>query len=430
MLKPGALAAALALMGINPAANAVCPLDGATPFNAGPVDPLNGFAAYVQDSKGLALQLCLTGDGSAAGAANPCFFDAPIPGLPFSEQVGFGPEAFWWLSEATLTLPTGDAILVMGAEAAWVNEVPVPGEQFPFTRLRIRVDVPQPGIYTITHPFGQLTYVLPIAGRRAINDSFDIEFTPNATNQGRVGPWLTWDTSLPAAPAGFVGDAQTPHAVTGSPCGTNFLRISATALDGLTPIDLNGAAAGTAAETDQFTVAGQRFTGLTVSPLSVDDATYKRAADGQIRVNVFATAPADASLAATPGGALNGDGSGRYFGSSLQPSVPATVSVTATHAGNANNTQVVVVKDIVTVTRAQAACSGSGSVRSCSLSIEANSSDLAVPPVLSAVGLGPAPLPLSAGALSVTGLAVAPAFVTVTSAAGGSDTEPVKVINQ
>src|SRR5439155_1356387 len=42
----------------------------------------------------------------------------------------------------------------------------------------------------------------------------------------RVGPsFLQWDASLPAPPAGFVGDGITPHAVTGSPCGTNFYRV-------------------------------------------------------------------------------------------------------------------------------------------------------------------------------------------------------------
>src|SRR5439155_459099 len=40
---------------------------------------------------------------------------------------------------------------------------------------------------------------------------------------GPVGPsFLTWDT---APPAGFIGDALTPHTITGSPCGTNFFRV-------------------------------------------------------------------------------------------------------------------------------------------------------------------------------------------------------------
>ena len=36
-----------------------------------------------------------------------------------------------------------------------------------------------------------------------------------------------------------IGDGLTLSTVTGSPCGTNFVRITATKLDGVTPIDIN-----------------------------------------------------------------------------------------------------------------------------------------------------------------------------------------------
>ena len=35
----------------------------------------------------------------------------------------------------------------MATEAAFLAD-PADGEQFPFTRLRIRLDVPQPGVYS------------------------------------------------------------------------------------------------------------------------------------------------------------------------------------------------------------------------------------------------------------------------------------------
>jgi hypothetical protein len=35
-------------------------------------------------------------------------------------------------------------------------------------------------------------------------------------------PWLTWDTG---SPAGYVGDPNVEHKITGSPFGTNFFRV-------------------------------------------------------------------------------------------------------------------------------------------------------------------------------------------------------------
>ena len=355
------LIAALCLAGITPT-KAACPADGATPFLAGPIVPTdpadpayNGFASYVQDSQGLALALCLD--------PNFCFFDPPIPENAFSVKIGFGAEAFWWLSEATVATTMGlDALVVMAAEAAFITEEPGDGEQFPFTRLRIRVDVPFPGVYTVTHPYGQERFVVEVtAPGQEIRESFDIEFMPNAQNQGRVGPWLTWDTfpNDPVLPdtAGsdrFVGDAATPHAVKGSPCGTNFFRVEAVQLDGVTPLaidplDEDGDGLTNRITSDLFVTSGRVFPGNVATPLVVDAATYSRATDG--RVNVFATAPTTAVVTFSGGANLPageqpmvGDGSGRFFGSvALTPdaiTVPTTVLVTATNVAQANNQQV------------------------------------------------------------------------------------------
>jgi hypothetical protein len=442
--KGGAIAAAIALIGAAPVANAACPLDGATPFTAGPVSPLNGFAQYVLDTEGKALEICLTGDG-----AGICFFDPVDPANPFSVQIGFGAEGFWWLSEGAFTTANGtDVLVVMAAEAAFVAEVPGVGEQFPFTRLRIRMDIPQEGIYTLVHPFGTYTAVIPAAAigpAQEVRESFDIEFRPNATNQGRVGPWLrhvdatgapmTFDANgaSPPVAAGprFIGDGGT-RPITGSPCGTNFLRLSATSLDGLSPIDLNGAAPGNDAEFNQFVVHGQLFAGNVLTPLAAS-AGYSRSAT-ETRVNVFAKAPTTAAVVATPGGVLTGDGSGRFFASSVVTAIPSTVSVTADNnppvPNNLDNTQVVPVFDVVAITKAEAVCTGAP--KTCSVTVEANSSDKATTgaPTLSITNLGTAPIPLTAGTATVTGLTVLPAVVNVSSTAGGSDSEPVKVINQ
>ena len=450
-LKFGLLAAALC--GLVQAAHATCPADGATPFSAGPVDPVNGFATYLQDSEGLALELCL--DSTPPGSGNPpnCFYDPPIAGNTFSQTIGFGAEGFWWLASPVFGGPNSppqplglpEAVLVLGAEAAWVAEIPGPGEQFPFTRLRIRLGVLTAGYYRVTHPFGQEVYHItaPIGGGggRDVNDSFDIQFQPNAVNQGRVGPWLSWDPAvLPAAPAGYIGDGATPHPVVGSPCGTNYFKIEAFSDAALTvpvPIEVGdpGGDGSNVVQVNDFTVVGKLFTGGPLpTPLVVDQTTYSRANDG--RVSVFATAPTTASLSFNgdpniPAGsqAMAGDGSGRYFGSvALDPdagALPASVQVTADNgAANPDNDPNSVnsaLVDVVTITRAEYV-KGTGT-----LTVEASSSDRSPtsPPTLTASGgIGT----LSNGALT-TSLTVAPASVTVTSSAGGSDTQPVIIIN-
>ena len=451
------LLATAMLFALNPAAQAACPADGATPFLAGPIDPANpahpdynGFASYVQDTQGLALALCLD--------ANMCFFDPPILNNAFSVQIGFGAEAFWWLSEGNLTTVTGlDALVVMAAEAAFITEEPGDGEQFPFTRLRLRADVPFPGIYTITHPYGRETFVIPAVGTgQEIRESLDIEFMPNAVNRGRVGPWLTWDTfsnqaGVPGDPlldlngdgrSDFVGDAATPHAVKGSPCGNNIFSVSAVALDGVTPLIIDpddedgedpavGNVRFSRITTNLFVTSGRVIPGNVATPLVVDAATYSRAADG--RVNVFATAPTTAELTFSGGPNLPadeqpmaGDGAGRFFGSAPLGAVPGTVNVTATNVAQANNDQItrtVNVHDVVSIFQADYDNTAK------TLSVVAASSDQASPPTLTVLGFGllDCTVPTQC-ARTETGLNVAPAKVTVQSGASGSAEKAVRVI--
>lgn len=437
--KTGILATAM-LTAMAFTAHAACPANGATPFYASPVDPANGFAEYVEDSQGLALALCLN--------PNFCFFDPVVPGNTFSELIGFGAEGFWWLGEATLTTAGGvDAVIVMGAEAAFNTEDPGPGEQFPFTRLRIRVDIAIPGIYTVTHPFGQETYVLPNAGTRVINDSFDIEFMPNAVNQGRVAPWLTWDT-FPGDSAldinndgvdEFIGISGVAHAVKGAPCGNNFFRISAVALDGVTPIaidpdDQDGDGDTSSITENLFSIQGRVFPGNVETPLSVGGVTYSRNAGGITRLNLHATAPTTATVGydTTPADgvvgdetAMTGDGLGRFFGTELLGNTPppATVEVVATNVAQPNNdtaVRTVAVHDQVHVLLA------TYQTASGTLDVAAESSDLLNHPTLTVVGFG---VLGELGTLRASNLNVAPATVTIQSSAGGVTVTPVQVIN-
>ncbi len=438
MMKKRPLAAALALaIGVmaSPLAQAVCRPGNALPFTAGPASAVHGFAEQVVDSEGVALVIC-TDSVDGQGNPPPCFFDPVIPGNATSEANGFGGEGFWFLSENTITT-TGaaavNALVVMATEAAYATEVPAPNDQFAFTRLRIRMDIAQPGIYTVAYPWGVKQYVVTTTGRRVVNETTDTEFTPGGSRTGTVGPWLRWDpTVTPAAPEGYIGDGLTPHRVIGSPCGQNFVRISATTMDGRTPIAIDPTDADRDGSTSGitnllFTVQG-KLAPQAITPLAINGAYYAREA-GNISVTAFATAPSTASLMATPGGNMSSDGNGRFFSSLSVTAVPTSVQVTANNAsqGNSPNTQNLPVTDLVTISRAQAVCSGTP--RSCALSVNATSSDkIATGAPTLTLTLNNAPL--AGGAISVNGLSVLPATVTVTSSAGGQAVKPLTVINQ
>lgn len=83
------------------------------------------------------------------------------------------------------------------------------------------------------------------------NDGIPADF--DRTTRGAIGPFLTWNTfGLPPAsggpPPGFIGDAVTPHLVTGSPTGNNFFRITGPNIGG--PGD-------NSVQTNLFTVQGK-----------------------------------------------------------------------------------------------------------------------------------------------------------------------------
>jgi hypothetical protein len=89
------------------------------------------------------------------------------------------------------------------------------------------------GTYRITHPFGTSTITANSSGgisaeigREEVGcfSNPPEECAWEVVETGRVGPFLTWADEAP--PAGFVGDASTPHKVTGSPTGNNLVKIT------------------------------------------------------------------------------------------------------------------------------------------------------------------------------------------------------------
>ncbi len=144
-----------------PATQAALPIDG-----VGPVNLANGFPLWWMDQGGRMIELCLPPECAAEGVQ---------AGNAFSEQVGFGAEAFWWSAGATMAFPGGDGELVLAMEAAWFTETARDGEQLPFGRIRVRANVDTIGQFTIQHPFGTIVVdVAAIVGGPEINETIDV----------------------------------------------------------------------------------------------------------------------------------------------------------------------------------------------------------------------------------------------------------------
>lgn len=460
-MTPRTLVAAIALtLGATsqPLLAAVCKPNAATPFSASAPDAVHGFPRVLADAEGVSLVICnAVTDPAGAGG---CFYDPPIAGNTFSQAIGFGAEAFWFLSEASFSDPEGqgyNVLVVLAAESAFATEVPTAGEQFPFTRLRVRIDAPVAGLYTLTHPYGKKSWTVTTPGRRAINDTSDVQLfaapdvllndgdVPARTNQGVVGPWLRWTTSgadgLQAgertAPAGYLGDGATPHTVVGSPCGTNFVELVVT--------DLVTGAEIKRVRSDRFIVQGMLAPDAErITPLVVDSAYYARNGN-DVKVHVFATAPTTARLnvraldvvgtseTELAAGPLASEGTGRFYTTlavSGSGNLPEALVVQADNSPvSPSRSQRVAVTDLVTVSAASASCASSpGGTSDCSVSVSAVSSDPDATLTLD-LGGGRVSTRLSGAGttFTVAGLSALPASVKVSSDRKGSASKPLTI---
>ena len=196
----------------------------------GPLQPGIGFPSWYKDNSGLMLEPCFAPDPLCLPA------DGFDPGQPLIFPTNFPGEFFWHTATATLPTTGGGQITWLAAvEGAFANEVPIEGERVVFGRIRIRGSNLEPGSYRVTHPYGIDMFEVLDAGPKSINFTEDIaavaeNFT--AVYNSRVGPFLRWDSNIaPAAPAGYLGDPGVNHEVTGSPYGTNFVRVERMRLD-------------------------------------------------------------------------------------------------------------------------------------------------------------------------------------------------------
>ncbi|BCX67340.1 MULTISPECIES: hypothetical protein [Pseudomonas] len=415
----------------------------------GPYLPTTGnFASWYQDTHGRTLDLCLSKAvssrvPSAPGAPTYMCNLLPNPGIfddtqPVVFPGNFPDEAFWFSGDGSIVDAARgiDLTYVSALEAAFSGGDPLEGDQISFARIRIRVDVPTAGTYTITHPYGVDIFDVPAGGKRAINMTRDIGIgapkTYDGALKGDVGPFLrslsgpyTETNPVTGQAEQFVGDPNLSEAFTGSPFNTNYIRI-----EGPNGLDLR---------TTVMAISGKLSTVVRPTPMITERSTYSRKAGTSAPVaqqDVFVMAPplpATVTLDSNnPALSLTeADSTGHWYAqSATNPTLPSTLQVTAdNHLAIPSSTPTTLpspLTDLVVISRAEY------SLSSGKITVEASTSDETSPPVLTATtGSGALIGALSGGAVQTlsTGISpIPPAKVQVTSSNGGSDTEEVVIV--
>jgi hypothetical protein len=375
---------------------------------AGPVNPAHGFPAWYEDSSGRRLEACYDHQDALCGIPVD---EVPNPSAPVSYPDNWPAEFFYQLVDGEIALRGGGtAGLVLGLEGAWLQEQVIPGDQTVFARVRVDVrDGVANTTYRFKHPFGELTVDTDEDGRgRYVEDIAPALNNFDTALAGNFGPFLRWRPGvLPNPPAGYVGDPNVPHQVTGSPFSYNrFTAWQGTLQEGTT---------------DLFSISGKisTNTGLTADRAVVNGGF----------LDVFATskgtqlevAGQDGRFASSP--MVKDPGSDRFYARiALQPGSPMPTEVTVRNIGdNPVSTKTYTISGI---TVNQATYDGTN------LTVAATAIAPATYP-LEIVGYkdaaGVARKLTSSAALTFPSLAP-PAVMTVKDAAGTTATLPVTII--
>lgn len=386
----------------------------------GPIDADTGFPLWYKDNQDVRLELVWQRGDPLAPALGDPEGDAPLRNLP-----AFPDESFYMLAEAELvsggTGQNGRVRVVLALEATFGgNEAIADGQQIVFGRIRFRIDdaVPE-ATYTLTHPYG--TVVGKADDRGRVFETQDIGVSPLVFEDAlgaQVAPFLTW-TPDPSLPAGYIGDGNRAHTVTGSPFGTNFARVEGPNIgdagerpDPADPGNINKI------YTDLFVLQGRRATRAGVD---VPRAVYSRDAGGAVTLDVFARSEPGQNLVLSGPGlattALQGGAQGNYF---LRIAGDATTlgGVTVTNQTDAPaSVKPATVVDAVEITAAEY------NRATGELTVTATSSDAQNAP-LHLEGRG---LPAGATPGTPIQLDAPPHEVTVRSDAGGAATRVVSV---
>ena len=397
----------------------------------GPVSSEHGFPAWYKDSgvpaigdqparEPLKVEQCLD---LTDEMCDPAFLAGEMqdPNGEMSFPENWPMESFYMAADASMATAAGDADLTLALEATFATDDPGPaaGEQMVFGRVRIRIDTPSAGTYTVTHPYGKDVFTAS-AGDRGINFTQDIGASVGVFAEAlksRINPFLTWDTGLVETERGkYLGDPSVPHKVTGSLLGTNFFRVEGPNVGGP---GIN------VIETDLFNLMGKVATNDGIDPGPV---TYTETETGGTHLNVFAKAGSGDAVEVTGDGitatTLGATGENFFGRLALTGEPPATVKLSNLSDIPVAVSAPVPVTDLVVVSGA------TYSVADQSLTVTATTSDRVDPPTLTVDGIlngdGSTPLFVD-GVATVTGLTTPPSSVKVTSNAGGSDSAPVAV---
>jgi hypothetical protein len=442
---PSLIFGAMSLIAVSEAAYA-----GLSAVDPGPYTVATGrFPKWYKDQNDLSLELCQSRAVSSRVAATVppaymCTLGA-VPGLyddafPMVYPDNFPDEMFWYLLQAQLKTTVspiagyGLEIYTAGVEAAFATNPPTDGSQQSFARIRIRIDIPagRPGTYTVTHPFGVDTFNVTTTGRRAINLTRDIGIGAagdfGGALNGNVGPFIkgvggpyTEVDPETGSVNTYIGDPNVPEAIVGSPFGTNFVKIEGPA--------------GTLIQ-NLFTVSGKVLDPRVQTPVEVKRGTYSRNGSGT-RIELFASSPNSSSLcyretlALVPGTPASpcqfnmlSDNNGQFFVAHSASTLPPFVILTASNPVGTTKPTAVSTKlvDVVKIRTARYSWDNH------TLVMEATSSDETSVPDLLVQGFGRMSKSGTTQQLSVPNLTQPPAFVTVKSARGGADTEPVTIV--
>jgi hypothetical protein len=393
----------------------------------------NGFPTSYKDSKGVRLEACTTADDLMCAATAGPTYD---PDQPLAFPTNFPDEFFYQLASAVLPVNPADAkerlLVETNLEGAFATGPPIAGDQMVFARIRIKdVDVPEGTTWRITHPYGidEIT-----AGPKGIFQTMDVGTAPGVFSgalASRLGPFLKWDPSVaPAAPVGYIGDPGTLHKVTGSPYGTNFIKVETKNADGsYTPV-LGTGQVSPGVWDDQFSLQGR----LAVNSGVDVDAAYFTGNDSNGFLDVYASSDAARAIQVDANATLGTptvpmhELDGHYFARIAVTGkiVPGT-KITVSNTGDKPvATKTATPVDQVNVTAATYNADNGD------LTITATSSDKETGPlpVLTVEGFGPLTAdgtPTVFHSVTPTPNTAPPAFVRVTSSAGGSDSSTLAV---
>ncbi len=275
--------------------------------------------------------------------------------------------------------------------------------------------------YHVTHPYGEGDFEADDGGRVFATSDIGALTTPAdfslALDSPVFGNLLQWDAG---APAGYLGDPAMDHTVTGSPTGKNFFRVEGPAGSFGPNQACEGVTDGSCVQTDLFSIVGKH---AVTSGVQTMRAAYVDATDpSSDYLEVFATSRPGQKIMLSGVGIgttqMQGVTTGRgdlYYAKVLVPGAPP-VEVKATNQtdGTSWTTKVT---DLVDVTAARY------DLATKTLTVAANTSKPGA--ILTAVPGGPI---VANGTLNQIPMDTPPLNIVVKSDAGGSDSEPVRLI--